>query len=259
MNDYMDYKAHLKSRIARGTQKRLATYIGCQPAFLSQVLHGKPHLSLEQGLLASEYFKMTSAEQEYFMLALQMGRAGSARLGKFFLAKMNALQARGQRVDAQIGSFEELDVSTKATYYSSWKYAVVHILLTLPTPTQHLLLKTATKLSDQEIENILSFLQRAGLANCRSGKWLPTKRRVHLNPEDPLIGAHHKNFRTLTLGALEDLKQDSIHYSSVLAIAEADCAKIKNVLLEAIARTEAILKPSPEETMRVFSMDFFEP
>ncbi len=259
MYDYTDYKTFLKMRLERGTQRLLAEHIGCQSAFLSQVLRGKPHLSLEQGILASEYFHMNSSEQEYFILALQHGRAGSTKLGDYFAAKMAALREVQQRVDSQLGAFDELGGLSKATYYSSWKFAVVLILLTLPTTNQNQLLKTRTGLSDREIEKIIEFLKNSGLAEKRSGRWQPTKMRIHLRPDDMLIGTHHKNFRNLCLNRLEDLKPDSLHYSSIMALSKTDAAKVKSLLLATLAKAEGILKPSPEETARIFCIDYFEP
>lgn len=259
MYDYTDYKAYLKSRIERGSQRLLAEHIGCQPAFLSQVLRGKPHLSLEQGLLASEYFQMSAAEQEYFILALQLGRAGTSKLSFYFASKMNALRRQQERVDSKIGGFEELNESTKAVYYSSWKYPLVLVLLSLPAPNQTSLLRVNTGLSDHELKKILAFLKSTGLAERRAGRWRPVNRRIHLGPEDPLIIPHHRNFRTLANSRLEEMKPDSLHYSSVMALSKTDAARVKNLLLETLSRTESLLRPSPEETARVFCIDYFEP
>lgn len=256
--EYTDYKAYLTSRLARGEQRQLATYIRCQPAFLSQVLRRQPHLSLEQGLLASEYFKMDASEQEYFMLALEFGRSGSEKLSKYYSEKMKKIREQHRRVESKIGKFDILDPSYKTIFYSSWKYAVVHVILSLPAVNQFELIKSKTGLSEREVTKVVNFLKTAGLIKLQSGKWLPTKRRIHLGPEDNLIGTHHRNFRSLISAQLEDLKPDSLHFSSALAISHADCEKIKNLLLDAIAKSEAILKPSQEETVRILCLDFFD-
>jgi uncharacterized protein (TIGR02147 family) len=257
--EYTDYKAFIQLRLERGAQKKFAQFLRCQPAFLSQVLRGKPHLSLEQGILATDYFQMNKPEAEYFMLALQLGRAGSLRLKSFFKLRMDQLRESHQRVDTKIGTFEILDELSKATFYSSWKYAMIHVLLTVPTQNQIELLKSKTRLSEKEILYVIDFLQSTGLIEKHSGKWRPTKRRIHISPEESLVGTHHRNFRALTMRELEDSKRDSLHFSSTMALSLKDTQKIKEILLEVIAKTESILKPSPEETSRVFCIDFFEP
>lgn len=256
---YTDYKAFLKERIGKGHQKHFASFLNCQPAFLSQVLRSKPHLSLEQGIAATDYFQMNSAEAEYFMLALQWGRSGTQRLKNFFKSRMEAVRDANTRVDSKIGKFEKLDDLSKATFYSSWKFALIHVLLSLPAGNQMELIKNKTGLSEKEIHKVLDFLKHAGLIEKQSGKWQPTKKRIHLSPEDVLVGTHHKNFRSLTIHELEDPQRDSLHYSSAMALSSKDAEIVKSLILELLAKCEAILKPSPEETVRIFSLDFFEP
>lgn len=256
--DYVDYKSYLKSRLSRGDQKTLAASIRCQSAFLSQVLRGSPHLSLEQGILTSEYFKMNSSEQEYFMLALQLGRSGSEKLSKYYSEKMKKMRTQQQKIESKIGRFDSLDSSQTKIFYSSWKYPVIHVLLSLPTDNQFKLIQEKTKLSEHEIKKILNFLSSVGLIELQAGKWRPTKRRIHLGPDDELIGTHHKNFRNLSIAQLEDAKPNSIHFSSVLSISVKDCEKIKNLLLDTIEKTEAILNPSPEEDIRILCLDFID-
>src|SRR6185437_7411646 len=188
MFEYTDYKAFLKEKLPRGTQKQLAAFMGCQPAFLSQVLRGKPHLSLEHGLLAAEYFQLASSEKEYFMLALQFGRAGSSQLSAYFQSKMQALRERYRRVDSRIGDFEKLDEIARATYYSSWKFATTLVLLSIATENQLQLIRAKTGLSTHEIERTLDFMKSTGLIERRAGRWRPSKKRIHIAPEDPLIG-----------------------------------------------------------------------
>jgi hypothetical protein len=118
---------------------------------------------------------------------------------------------------------------------------------------------TQRGLSDREIEKTIEFLTNSGLVEKHAGRWLPTKMRIHLRPDDILIGTHHRNFRSLCLNRLEDQKPDSLHYSSIMALSILDAAKIKNLLLETLANAEAVLKPSPEETARIFCIDYFEP
>ena len=257
--NYTDYKEFLKERIEKGTQKRFASFLNCQPAFLSQVLRSKPHLSLEQGISATDYFQMNTAESEYFMLALQLGRSGTVRLKNFFKSRMEQLRETNTRVDSKIGSFERLDDLSKATFYSSWKFALVHVILSLPSANQMESIKLKTGLSEKEIHKTLDFLKQVGLIEKHVGKWRPTKKRIHLSPEDVLVGTHHKNFRSLTIHELEDPKRDNLHYSSAMALSLKDAEKVKALLLEAIAKTEAILKPSNEEVLRTFSLDFYEP
>lgn len=256
---YADYKALLKDRLERGAQKVFAEYLGCQPAFLSQVLRGKPHLSLEQGILATEFFRMNRAESDYFMACLQYGRAGSEKLREFFLKKMESLAAAHRKVDSKIGAFAKIDAGAKLQFYSSWKYTLIHVLLSLPEKDQIETIERHTGLSRSEIQNALAMLLKNGIAQRKEGALRPSANRLHLDREDSLIGLHHRNFRALVLAELEEIKPDSIHYSVALAVSKADADRIREVLVEAVAQTEKIIRPSPEETVRVMCIDYFTP
>jgi uncharacterized protein (TIGR02147 family) len=257
--EYTDYKVFVKSLLKHGEQLEFSKFLGCQSAFLSQVLRGKPDLSLEQGLMATEYFKLGKAEADYFMLALQLSRAGSVKLENFFRRKMEKLREDFLRVDSKIGKFDVLDDLSKSVFYSSWKYALVHVLSSIPVENQLELIQQKTGLSLVEISSILSFLKTAGLIELNKGLSKPTKKRIHLSPEDQLINLHHKNFRYLTAQELEEKKEESFHFSAAMALSLEDCSKIKAILLKGIEKIEAVLKPSQEETLRILNIDFFEP
>ena len=257
--EYVDYKVFIKSSLRHGRQVEFAKYLNCQSAFLSQVLRGKPNLSLEQGFLATEYFNMGKAEADYFMLSLQLGRSGSVKLKSYFRKKMDNLREEHSRVDSKIGNFDTLDELSKAVFYSSWKYALVHVLLSVPSTDQMKLIQSYTGFAKAEINSCLEFLSSSGLIALGKGGWKPTKKRIHISPEDPLIGLHHKNFRHLAARELEERKEMAFHFSAAMALSASDCEKIKTILLNAIEKTEQVLKPSPEETLRVLNIDFFKP
>lgn len=257
--DYTDYKKFLNQNLGHGQQKKFASYLGCQPAFLSQVLRANPDLSLEQGILATEYFSLNASESEYFMLALQYSRAGSVTLKLYFEGKMLNLCQNHQRVDSRIGHFEKLDEKAKAIFYSSWKYSFLYVLLSIPCDNQIEMIKSKSKLSDGEILKVINDLAKMGLIHKTNGTWLPTKKRIHLGPEDIQIGSHHKNYRSLCARELEELKKNSLHFSSAIALSKSDAQKIKDIFLKSIESSELIIKPSKEETVRILCVDFFEP
>ncbi len=257
--EFQDYKEYLRNLLSHGNGKKFAEFLGCQPAFVSQVLKGKPHLSLEQGILATDYFKMEEMEADYFILSLQLGRAGNLRLKNYFKRKREEILESRQQVAKNIGTFERLPEETKGIFFSSWKYALCQVLVSVPVQDQMDFIKNKIRLSEREIANVLEFLKAVQLIEKKSKQWHPSKKRIHLDADDWHIGNHHKNFRCLSLMELEDRKRDSLHFSSAMALSTDDAIRIKDLLLEAVRRSEAILKPSQEETVRVFCIDYFEP
>lgn len=71
---FLSYKAYLSSKTGasntkRGEKTALAKALGCQPTYISQVLHGNAHLSLEQAEKANSFFSHTD-DEEFFSYCL---------------------------------------------------------------------------------------------------------------------------------------------------------------------------------------------
>src|SRR5690349_16767867 len=127
--EFDNYKSYLKCRLAgKGEKAEFAHAIGCQPSFLSQVLGGAPSLSLEQGVLSSDYLGHSSAEARHFLALLQLERAGSSRLRTHFQNEVAASLREHRRVTERISPSRELTAEARSIYYSSWVYGAVHVL-----------------------------------------------------------------------------------------------------------------------------------
>src|SRR5213595_3742322 len=84
--EYVDYRSYVSDLLAsqpkkgHGFRSKLATVIGCRPAYITLVLKGQANLSLEQADLLCAHFGLTSEEADFFLLLVQFERAGSASL-----------------------------------------------------------------------------------------------------------------------------------------------------------------------------------
>ncbi len=50
-----------------------------------------------------------------------------------------------------------------------------------------------------------------------------------------------------------------LHYSSVVSVSETDAEKIHELLIQTLQSVREIVRDSPEEKLRSFCMDWFEP
>ena len=83
--DYTDYKSYINARLdadpqGRGSRSALARAIRCQSAFVSSVLRGSVHFTPEQGEAINEHFGHSETDADYFLLLLQLQRAGTDSL-----------------------------------------------------------------------------------------------------------------------------------------------------------------------------------
>lgn len=89
-----DYRILLRRKLddqGRGSRDRLSRFAKMQPAYLSMVLSGKHHFSLEQAERVAEFFEMKSAEKDFFLILVQIVRAGSDELREYFKLKLEEL------------------------------------------------------------------------------------------------------------------------------------------------------------------------
>jgi len=81
--DFRDYKAYLhevlkksKSR-GHGMRSQIAKALGCNVAYISQILNKSANFSLEQAESLNQFLGHPKNECHYFLLLVQFARAGS--------------------------------------------------------------------------------------------------------------------------------------------------------------------------------------
>lgn len=127
----MDKLASVGSN-GRDDKAKLAVALNCQPAFVSQVINGNPDFSLEQALRVNSFFQHDGFESQFFMLLVQKMRAGSKELSVFFENQIVKMRKKRYSLAKRLEASNIIDEKVQAQYYSSWHYAAVHILTSIP-------------------------------------------------------------------------------------------------------------------------------
>src|SRR4051812_6725254 len=90
---FSDYRLYLRNWLEKAKREktfnlsRLAGVAHVHVTFLSQVLQGPKHLSLEQAAFLSEHFGHTRLERDYFFVLINLDRAGTQVLRKYWSEK----------------------------------------------------------------------------------------------------------------------------------------------------------------------------
>lgn len=260
--DFDDYKKYLNVVLdtkgeTRGKRSKLAQAIGCGTAFVSQVLQGNVHFSLEAMIGINEFLGHTDEESHYFMLLAQMGRAGSKKLEHYYFGQIQEIQKKRQIISTRVGKVEKISERDQLEYYSSWVYAAVYVTTSIRKIKSKTDLAKCLGLTVNKVSECLEFLERAKLIQQKGGSWEVTSRRIHLTKDSPLISRHHTNWRNRAIQALEDGASEDLHFSGAWTLSEADVKKVKEQFLAAIERSETILRNSPEEVGFGVCLDFF--
>jgi uncharacterized protein (TIGR02147 family) len=260
--EFTSYKSYLAKVLSpsghsRGQRSRLAEALNCQTAFVSQVMNGDVHFSLEHAVQISSFLKHTSDEQHFFVLLLQRDRAGSKALREYFENQMKEIVARRQLIRERIHARPSLNAEAQMHYYSAWYFAAIHILTSVPefqTPDK---IAAALQLPLPLVNSTLDFLLKHGLATFEKGQYRIGNARIHLPADSPMVSKHHANWRMKAMQSMEQNDPENLHYSLVISLSESDRETIRNMILKLIENTEPVLKASSEETMCFMGLDFF--
>jgi len=259
--DYLSAYIHSQPNKGRGFRSRIAEALKIQTAYVSQVLNGSADFSPEQALLLSELLGHTEIETEFFLQLIHFARAGSAKLKKYTQAHLNHLKTERSKVKNRLDFDRALTLEEQSTYYGSYLYAAIHIMLTIPEFQKPQDLARHLRVNQEKVLAVLTFLESIGLAKKLGDRFETGTNTIHLSSDSPLEVIHHKNWRMKCIQSLEEtqeyLKIKNFHFSAVVSIAQSDVQKIRNILLRAVDDSYKVIHPSKEETAVCLSLDLF--
>lgn len=262
--DYLDYKMYIQNFSQRlparghGFRSRMAEAAGCRVAFVSQVLNGDLHFSLEQAEALNPLLGHSSEESDFFILLIQLERAGTHALKARLRQQINRILERRLTLKNRVDIKAELDPITQATYYSSWHYAAVHILVTIQEYCTKEAVASRLRLPLEKVSSIVEFLRSVDLVRFEKGRIVPGVPRIFLGSDSPMISRHHSNWRVRAIESLDRNEGSDVHLSTLVSFSKADLLRLKEQIIKGIERARAIARESsPEEEVYCFNVDFF--
>lgn len=261
--EFKDYKkflqAYEESRKAfqRGFRTKLAEVIGCQNGYITQVMNGEAHFSLEQGMRVAKFLQLGDNERKFLLLLIEFSRAGTKELRDHFADEITTLREKYLNIKEHVGTSRVLSEKEQSVYYSSWHYLAVHMLITLPGYDDPKSIAHALRLTDTAITQVLVFLTQTGIIEEVKGKLRAGVTQVHLNRESPLIRQHHTNWRIAAIQSLATDSKTNVHYSTVSTLSKEDAEKLRLEMVKFIEKYVETIAPSKEETIVGFNLDFY--
>lgn len=252
-----NYREFLLSRLdeRRGSRKDLALHLSCQSGYISQVLQSLSDFSLEQGMKICSFFLMTEEESHFFMLLLQKEKASTNELKNYFKNQITLIKKERDEIKNRIKVNPDLSVEDYHQYYSSWEFAAAHILSSIAEFQTKEQMRKKLKLTHLRMNEVLDFLVDKGLIEEKNTKYIIGKRRIHLDKDSAFIISHHKNWRLHAIKSLSDKNPKNMNFSGIFSIATEDIEKIRDIMLNALEKSEVVIGPSPEEELIYLGMD----
>lgn len=258
---FTDYKVWLAAIIShkseRGFKARLATAAGCQRSFLSQVLNGSAHLTLDHAIGIAVGLKMLDAETDYLEAMVGLARSAANAAQVHFRRKMTRLAQARTNLATRFAQPALTDAHLAMGYYSSWHYAVLHMLITVPGLITVESLSQRLNLSAAETESALESLEKWGVIRRASKGWVALSKSVHIPREHPMTAVHHRNFRHLAANTEVQGRSDTLQYSAVYSLDARAFAEIREAMFRFIDETRGFVVKAIEEDVAVLNLDFF--
>lgn len=262
--EFSDYKSYLQHKIDSAVgesayKAKLAKAMASPQSFLSQVLYKEVNLSLDHAIKLSRFWGHTSLEQEYFLNLISLARAGSVELRAHLESKMQGLRQEAVKLDKRLKQSTIKNQETQWAYYSNWLVQAIHMALTIPHYQTAEALAQRLQVPQNEIVQALEELSRLGLAQKENEKWQASQTQIHLPRKSPVSKINHAIWRhKVASNILNAQREQSIHYSGLLTLSEKDMQAVREVLLDAIQRTHAVVEKSEAQEMAFLALDWLQ-
>lgn len=259
---FNDYRSYLSDALSKSQGKslksKLAKALSCQPSFLSQVLTEKTHLSLEHALKTADFLKISQDEKKYFLLLVQKDRSGTKDLQNYFENQLKDMKDLRDEIKEAVDFKSDIHLSDYGEYYSNWWYAAVHIAAGIPGLDATKDIAENLSLPFKVTDRTVQFLIKKGLIVIdEDGGLQRGENRIHIGSDSPLINSHHRNWRLKSLEDLSNFKTEDLRYSGVICVTKEDGVKIREIILNAIKKSESIMRKSGDEELFTLLLDFY--
>tara|TARA_Y100001958_G_scaffold152200_1_gene138086 strand:- start:2 stop:811 length:810 start_codon:yes stop_codon:yes gene_type:complete len=260
--EYKSYKKFVvdwvesQPRRGYGQYSKIAEAISSTSVIVSQIFKGSRHLTLEQSLKLAPLLSLNPLETEYFLALVQWERAGSFDLKRFFEHQIAELRSKGLMIRNRI-EHHQLTNEDKMIFYSSWKYLAVWLCAALDNGRSAPQISNELDINEKQTLEILNFLLEKGLLVRKNGKFQLGQKVIHLSHDSPYILQHHLNWRFKALQAMENLENDSLHYSAPMSLSVELSDELKSELVEFIQKMTERVKDSKSQTLRCLNIDWF--
>lgn len=260
---YDDYKIYLNDKIkeneeVRGYKTSLARAAQCQQSFLSHVLHSEVHITPDHAYGLAEFWNFTSLEKEYFLLIVNLARVTSPSYKKYLLERKKEIRTQHADITKRMNSKSIDNTETQSIYYSSWLWAALHFLVTIPKYQNAKAIAERLHLPLATVNDHLVKLKEMGIVYEENNIWKTSHFEIHLPKNSYMTSMNHSHWRQKAILDSQNLSSDGLHYSALYTLSYKDYEILKDQILRQIDDFAKVVRKSPEEDIVVFTTDLFK-
>lgn len=258
-DSYRDFlNAWIDASKARGSKSRLAQAAGVSASMMSLIFKGEKLMSMEQAAEVAEFLNLNDLETDFFLLLVELGRAGSFKLRRKLERKKREMQAAARKITNRVKKDRELSDEQKAIYYSNWVYTGARNLAAISE--YNTAAKAAARLgvSEAQLAKVIEFLVENGLVKRDGDKLEYGPRHLHLGTDSPFLIRHHQNWRLQGFKHMEQHTESNLFYTCPMSLSNAAVEEVRKLLPVVIDQVLKIVGPSESERAFCFNMDWYE-
>ncbi len=239
---YTDYRKYFNDRIKetsptskKGLLGRICKATKIHPTVLSQVLGGQRDLNPEQAVVVSDFFGLDETKTQYFLLLVQVDRAGTHKLREILKKQIQEIQFRERQLIKAIPKDKVLSVEERSIFYSDWIYSGIRVLSSIEAYQSVEFIAQKLNLSIAHVSKVVRFLLDHSLCIQEGGKLKPGPLSTHIEATSPIVNQHHKNWRIQAMNRHSTMSHEKeLAYTSPMTLSESEALKVREVLIETI-------------------------
>lgn len=251
---------HLKSlpKKGRGQLTRLAEHLRCNTTLISQIMSGSRDFSDEQAIETAQFFGLTGLEKEYFLLLVQLEKAGTTHLKDYLKQKLTDIKSQAQELKNRVITDRKLTEEERTTFYSNWIYSAIRLYCSLDQG------KTLEEICDKfhltrlRAQEALNFLVNTGLCEEKKGVYRMGTQSTFVEQSSPHYLKHLTNWRLKAVAAAEEGQATNFLITAPMSLSQKDFEYIRESLMQTVKEVVARVKDSKEETTACMNIDFFK-
>ena len=244
--DYDDYKKLVLARVSsmpkegRGEFQRIAAHLKMHTTRVSHVFKGSENLTLEQATSLADYLGFNELETEYFLNLVNLERAGTQPLKRFFQKQRSRIRDQSKELFHRLPKDQVLSDEQKAMFYSNWFYSGIRLLSSIEGFHDVDRIAERLELPKNLVRKVMDFLLKCGLCIEKNGKFTMGPKQTHLEAESPMVMRLHANWRIMAITKHPKISPDELALTMPMSLNLSDIPLIRKRLVEVIEEIRKI-------------------
>lgn len=243
----------------RGEFNKMAQALRMHTTRVSQIFNGDMNLTVEQAADLCRYWGLAQSEAEFFLLLVQLERAGSQEARAIYKRQIDSTRARSKDLRERVSIERALSESERAIFYSSWFYSAARLLTSIEEFQTLDAISERLQQPRDRMREVLDFLVSTGLCIEEDGRYSMGPKTTHVEASSPLSLRHHSNWRLRAIQRQEKIGQNELTYTCPVSINRKDQAKLRELLIQTIQDfLKTVTESEPPEMVACLLIDWFE-